>query len=428
LNWNNLTLIPSPNFYTNPTPTHTPTFTSTPTPTSTQTPTDTPTLTPTPTPTNTPVPTPTPTSTATSSVPTFRVAGLIWTDPSRNTVYDFGEPTLPFTVVLISHHLGIVETSTDTYGRFIATISQGDFNITANLLTGFILTAVITSSESNDELSNIRVFATAGIGVSQPLGTDQIGRYVGIVPPGWTTISINLHDNRQTIQITTNQPTNTTVTGLVWEDRNADGIFQPEMEKGLTNLTIVIKDSSGEIQTVKTDMNGHYNAQVVSGDVEINVDEINLPKGSLLVAGNDPTVIFIQSGRFKDVNFGFYLQGVVSGIVWEDLNGDGIYSSGNEQVFPGVLIRVLDSLGRSQMLTTDTNGRYVALVSSGPVVIKVDSEVNELLTNSVLTHGQNPAKISVLAGESGWADFGFQFKSEFQLGVAISLSNERGLQ
>lgn len=286
------------------------------------------------------------------------------------------------------------------------------------------------------------------MGVTQTLGTDQIGRYVGAVLPGWTTIRVNLLDIRQMVQLATNQPTNiyvpaevltninvsspssATVTGLVWEDRNADGIFEPEIERGLTQITVLIKDSTGGIQTLKTDANGRYTAQIAPGNVDINVDENDpgLPKGSLLMTGNDPITVFIPSGTSGGTDFGFHPQGVVTGIVWEDTNGDSIYSSGNENVLPGIAVFLIDSLGRSQVLTTDLNGRYIALVAPGPVTVKVDRTDNDLLANGIPTGAHNPATISILAGETEWVDFGFQFKSEIILSsAASSISNPKAL-
>ena len=86
-----------------------------------------------------------------------------------------------------------------------------------------------------------------------------------------------------------------TVTGVIFEDTNGNGVKDPE-EDGIPGVKVVITDSNGDPQTVTTNSNGEYSAVVPPGPTVIDIDETTLPPGAERTAGTDPTSVDVPSG------------------------------------------------------------------------------------------------------------------------------------
>ena len=82
----------------------------------------------------------------------------------------------------------------------------------------------------------------------------------------------------------------TDISGVVYEDTNGNG-SQDAGEPGLQGVTVTVVDSLGGTQTLGTDADGNYGANVPAGDVNITIDENTLPGGSTQTEGTNPTTI-----------------------------------------------------------------------------------------------------------------------------------------
>lgn len=110
--------------------------------------------------------------------------------------------------------------------------------------------------------------------------------------------------------------------GYVFKDTNGDGVRQPE-EAGIPN--IIIRTGDGKEST--TNDEGFFEFKKVSGKkVTLNMDVSNLPYGY------SPTTTISQqlpivNKQTQTINFGATPRSEITGIIFNDLNGDGKYQS-----------------------------------------------------------------------------------------------------
>jgi len=161
---------------------------------------------------------------------------------------------------------------------------------------------------------------------------------------------------------------------MVWEDLNPNGIFDTD-DQALSGVTVQLYDPAQNlIATQITDDNGLYRfTNVTQGDYYIQVD---MPQGYVPVfAGignedidNDITsrqepftsdLITIAAGdSLSNIDIGLSQYIHLGDLVWEDLNGDGIYQE-TEPGIAGVEVTFTSDLGPSFSTTTDEEGEYL---------------------------------------------------------------------
>jgi protocatechuate 3,4-dioxygenase beta subunit len=175
------------------------------------------------------------------------------------------------------------------------------------------------------------------------------------------------------------------VSGTVWNDMDGDGVRDAE-EPGLSGLTVTGDGGQAAI----TDANGEY---ALTG---LSVGEHTI---SVTHAGWEPTSPLSGSWQIEldggehltGKGFGVYEPGSISGVVWHDLDGDGVKgeSPGPEPVLADWTIfldtnenSVKDSGEESVM--TDGNGNYVftGLAPGTYIVAEVSQEGWEASTGS----------------------------------------------
>ncbi|RLA22392.1 MAG: hypothetical protein DRQ62_08030, partial [Gammaproteobacteria bacterium] len=138
------------------------------------------------------------------------------------------------------------------------------------------------------------------------------------------TISGNVRDiHTNTVTATVTETTNTesataeviiitpllgAMSGVIWNDLNADGISQ-ENEPGIDKVTLELQDSSGKfIDATKTSLGGEYNfIDLVAGSYQVLVtDDTNLLNGMALTGGVEPLTVHLDPGQnFTNANFGY---------------------------------------------------------------------------------------------------------------------------
>ena len=142
------------------------------------------------------------------------------------------------------------------------------------------------------------------------------------------------------------------VKGIIFKDANSNGI-QDEGELGIKGVDVVITDSSGTSQTVTTDDTGMYMAEVPVGPAVTDIIESTLPPGVFQTGGVDPTTLDVPASGTATDSDGFQPTGKVKGVVFEDVNRDGVQDNGKPGI-EGVDVVITDSLGTMQTLTTDS--------------------------------------------------------------------------
>ncbi|WP_206052172.1 T9SS type B sorting domain-containing protein, partial [Nonlabens xiamenensis] len=191
-----------------------------------------------------------------------------------------------------------------------------------------------------------------------------------------------------------------TVSGVVFNDANGNGVQDPG-EAGLGGVSVDIVDSNGNPQTVVTAADGSWTAQVPAGDTDIDVDETTLPAGSALTtAGSDPETVTAVAGTDTPSTDDGYtvptLDGTVSGVVFNDANGNGVQDPG-EAGLGGVSVDIVDSNGNPQTVVTAADGSWTAQVPAGDTDIDVD-ETTLPAGSALTTVGSDPETVTVVAG------------------------------
>jgi LPXTG-site transpeptidase (sortase) family protein len=116
---------------------------------------------------------------------------------------------------------------------------------------------------------------------------------------------------------------------------------------------------------VTTDSNGDWTATVPPGSTTANVDETDtdftsvVPAGWTQTEGADPTTVTAVAGQDTSAgNDGYYTPGSISGTVYNDLNGNGGFDTG-EPGIENVTVTLYD--GSDNLIvttTTDASGNY----------------------------------------------------------------------
>lgn len=185
------------------------------------------------------------------------------------------------------------------------------------------------------------------------------------------------------------------VTGSVWQDLDGDGVRDPG-ETPYVGVTVTITDSTGNVQTVTTDANGDYAADVAPGATTLDVAA---PPGTRLTTANDPQTVTVASSATPTPSppVGYQPLGQIAGIVFSDLNGNAIRDPG-EPVLPNVPVVVTLPTGGTASGTTDANGGYSIQVPAGSNSPNVTDP-----PGTTLTTANDPQTVIVPPGGTGTA-------------------------
>ena len=187
-----------------------------------------------------------------------------------------------------------------------------------------------------------------------------------------------------------------TVSGLVFNDLNGDGIRQ-RAEAGIGRVAITLWSDAGIIAAATTAADGAFVFTEV-GVGAYRVKETD-PQGFVSTTSNEGDISLSAGEPSASVSFGDQLAGSVSGVVFRDANGDGEQSAGEDGI-AGVLITLALQDTGVQSTTTVGNGSYIfAEVPDGAhTVAETDADGWTSTT-------PNLAAITVSSGRSASANF-----------------------
>jgi LPXTG-site transpeptidase (sortase) family protein len=403
------TATDTPTVTSTDTPTHTPTETPTDTPTAT--PTDTPTFTPTDTPTQTPTNTPTNTATATSTdTPTFTPTDTPTHTPT-NTPTDTPTATATDTAT---------KTPTDTPTHTPTNTPTDTPTATATDTATDTPTDTPTHTPTNTPSDTPTATATVTVtSTSTPTETptDTPTRTPTETP---TTTSTPTPTETPTLTPTatstatvTDTPTATPtptpapgrIFGTVFTDLNASGAQDPG-ELGIGGVTVSLYDHNGAfVASVLTAFDGTYRfSNLAAGTYRVVETD---PAGYVSTTANNVSVPVTAGGSFE-VDFGDNRiagprPSAISGIVYNDLNGDSALGAG-EPGLVGVTVDLLDSGGTVTATTlTAADGSYSFTgLSAGTYTVRETDPATFVSTT--------PNDVAVVLGDGTLAtvDFGDQ--------------------
>ncbi|KAL7549286.1 hypothetical protein ACHAWF_012561 [Thalassiosira exigua] len=165
----------------------------------------------------------------------------------------------------------------------------------------------------------------------------------------------------------------------VWDDLNANGI-QDEGEPGLEGVAVTLRDGNGDVvRTVATDSNGFYRfadlkpgtygvhfalpsgyaftkTEELLGDiVPIFVDDVD--RDANIETGATHLVDVLSGDVDLTLDAGVYPSTYIEGIVWHDLNANGIRET-DEPGMEGVTVALYNDGTFLDVALTDSSGNY----------------------------------------------------------------------
>ncbi|HNU52412.1 MAG TPA: SdrD B-like domain-containing protein [Verrucomicrobiota bacterium] len=236
-------------------------------------------------------------------------------------------------------------------------------------------------------------------------------------PPGFASINAN----RRAVTLTAGSAATATfadqamgtVAGVVFEDTSGDG-RRDAGEPGLGGVVVTLR-GVGEDRVARTAGDGSYAfTTVVAGNYSVEETD---PAGFTSTSPNQ-RAIYLASGGTATVSFGDQAMGTVSGLVFNDLNGNGARETG-EAGLGGVKIVVTGSAFQAEVQTTGDGSYALSGLTPGVyVVVEVDPEGFTSTT-------ANERTVSLASGGAATANFGDQAVGTLG-GVVYEDSNGNG--
>jgi hypothetical protein len=155
-----------------------------------------------------------------------------------------------------------------------------------------------------------------------------------------------------------------TVAGYVYRDSNQNGVREPE-EEGVGDITVAMDPN---IKTTSSADSGFFLFRNAKGrNLQVSLDTSTLPSGFVLTSPSSVPVQITQ-GKIAIAYFGIASRTEISGLIFDDRDGDGQFSARDRGV-KGVVI----TLDNGSSATTDETGRYAfRKLSAGHYSFKVD--------------------------------------------------------
>jgi len=287
------------------------------------------------------------------------IAGIVFIDTNDNGLKESSE--LPLT------NITLTLTGTDrlgaTYNQAVVTNSNGEYifsNIVASDATGYTITET-QPTDYDDSVESI-----AGVVITGTTTTDFIS-------------NIQLNDNQQLTDYNFAEVYAGRISGTVFIDEDDNGILNTG-DSGISGVSLQLlgTDTFGDsvslntvtandgtysfTQVIPSNASGYQVIQTHPAGYVDSLDSI----GNVVITNSDTTdvhtniVVALQSNLIG-YNFGERLRSSLAGIVFHDLNDDGIQDSG-EPGIANVTINLtgIDHLGSAVSLSVSTaaNGQY----------------------------------------------------------------------
>lgn len=330
------------------------------------------------------------------------LAGRVFIDPNANANLDNDESLMiPGVTVTLTG----TDDLTGSVSRIETTDATGQYRFTGLRPGSYKVTETQPSQLS---ATGVQVGSGGGIG-----GSDATTQFVdGVtIHAGDALTDYNFGHLGAKIEAT------------VYQDQDGDGQFDGATDVPLPGIEVIITDVNGVDHRLMTDSNGYASQLVAPGPTRVDVDDGTLPAGLVLTnnahgQGNDPTVIDVPLGGIVRDNNG-YLDSTAAGagasarlegVVYEDIDGDGLYSADTDRPLPGVSVKVRAANGAEFVLSTDASGRFGQVVAPGQARIDIDDDTlpaGLMLTSDVHGQGNDASLIVVPAGGVARDDTGY---------------------
>ena len=273
------------------------------------------------------------------------VGDFVWIDLNGNGIFDSGEPAVGGVLVTLHDSTGAIvgTTVTDSTGMYLFTnVAPGDYYVTFGSIPGYVFTS------------------------TNPLGSQVTGTY----GPGTTnTFTVGTTD---VLTIDAGYLGTGTIGDYVWEDLNNNGL-QDDGATGIDSVIVqltwlgpdgILGTTDDVIYTDTTDANGAYQFNnLPMGNFEVMVLDGSgtVLDGLTNTTGGNTTTTTLPALNPIDLtqDFGYVDSVNVGDFTWIDLNGNGIFDSG-EPAVGGVQVILYTSTGTAvDTMVTDSFGAYL---------------------------------------------------------------------
>ncbi len=287
---------------------------------------------------------------------TVTLSGEVYSDTDGNGVLNGGEPGLSgWTVDLVNSANQVVAATTGTNGSYsFSDIGPGTYTIEVVQQTGYDATST----------TSLSVTASSGSNVSDL----NFGEFALV-----------------------------TFSGEVYNDTNGNGTLN-NGELGLSGWTVDLINSSNQVTTATTDVNGDFSfTDVGPGTYTVEVVQ---QTGYDASSTTSLSVTASSGSNVSDLNFGEFVPVALSGEVFGDVNGNGALDGG-ESGLSGWTVNLLNSSSQTVgTVTTDPNGDYsFAAIGPGAYSIQVVQQTGYVVSTSAVnvttSSGQNVANLDV---------------------------------
>ena len=280
------------------------------------------------------------------------ISGIIFEDMNNNGLMEGGEPVLSIPVRLYNHE-GIVvqETSSDANGHYhFDDVFPGTEHTVGGIVgAGYRFSPVVAGGNQMSQYDTM-------MGVS-------------------AAITLNEGDFRNDVHGGVYQPI--TIGNKVWDDFNANGI-QDSGEPGKEDVQVSLRNENGEtLETTYTDASGLYSFQgMAPGKYGVHFTLPSLytfTKSADLFGGptlddinsdadmetGATSLIDVYSGDINlSLDAGKYKPATIQGVVWHDINANGIREADEPEIEGAVIAIYNDDDQYIDMGTTDVSGSY----------------------------------------------------------------------
>ena len=293
---------------------------------------------------------------------TYSISGYVFNDTDRNGIYDFYDNGLNWSVC-VNDDKGLPISSTSALNGYYSFggLSPGNYALYDRFANS-------NWTNSTPQFVQVTIVASSIIDLN-------FGNYLTSTPPVYT------------------------ISGLVFNDTNKNGIFDTG-EPSLSSWYIELYNSSGALvsQTVTSGSGEYYFSGLPNGSYRV-IEYYDPPW-----VNTTPRIMYVTvtNQSLENINFGNYYNLTVvetytiSGLVFNDTNKNGIYDAGDPPL-PGWTIKYTNSTGYTEAALTDSQGKYsfinipkgnytVELLLKSGWLNSTTTKVNVSLTGSDITN------------------------------------------
>jgi len=281
---------------------------------------------------------------------------FVWSDVDENGIYDphggLDVPLADYLVALVNDDTGVMmfaNTSASGIAEF-QQINVGNYYFTLNLTSDIYGFVPIGPNCTIVKLSNL-TGSTAIFAIS--------------------TGELRTQDSAGIARLYSS------ISGVVWEDYNRDGIREPD-DVGMSGITVWCLDNQGLLASVPTNSSGWYTfTQLDPGSYGVQIAPSSLTGFYIAPAnqGNNPSaasdfppdgspyqVTLAPNQQYCCANVGLssiaILSSTIEGFVWNDQIGDGI-QTGNDIPVPGISIILRNGNTGTTISTATSNNQGI---------------------------------------------------------------------